>query len=352
MTSKSSSSVVMWLLLAVLIGLAAYLFYPQEQGSNGARQNKAVPVKTAIVSIEPYTESIYALGTAQANEAVEITASSSDYIDSVMFDDNQLITQGQPLVTLRSQEEMARVTELKATLNEQKRQLQRFHDLAKENATSESLLDEQASRVKVTEAQIEVAKTRLNELSIAAPFGGVLGLRQVSPGSYVTPGSVITTLDDISLIKVEFSIPEKYLPDLAQGQTIYATTQAWGDEIFNGSVLSIDSRVDPATRSVRLRAGIKNEAMKLRPGMLLDINIEKSTENTMIIPEKALIPQQDKQFVFVVDTDNKVSKIEVKTGRRQPGFVEILSGLKEGQQIVIEGAMRIRNGSTVKAVGA
>jgi membrane fusion protein, multidrug efflux system len=221
--------------------------------------------------------------------------------------------------------------------------------LARGNATSQQLLDEQQAKVKSIEAQKEVVEAQLAELELRAPFSGKLGIRQVSLGALVKPGDVITTLDDLQVVKVDFSVAEVHLPSIAQGQLINATSIAYPGEIFKGKINSVDSRIDPITRAVQVRAIVDNEAAKLRPGMLLQILLQKQILNTLVVPEGALIPVEDKQFVFVIE-DDKAVKREVQVGRRKPGVAQILSGLVVGEQVVVEGTLRLQDGSAVKVL--
>lgn len=347
MESRSSKSMMLWVLLLVLLILTSFIYFKPTAHSENKRTAPKVPVKAVQLTSSSYTDSIFALGNGEAKESIEVTAATSDYVSAIHFDDNKAVKQGDLLLTLEDEEEQAKLKELKATLFEQKRQLARLLDLAKEKATSQSLVDEQRAKVQVSLAQIEVAKTQLKQLSIRAPFSGVLGLRQVSLGSYLTPGTIVTTLDDITVIKVAFEVPEKHLSDLKISQKVSVTTDAYPAQEFTGKLTSIDYRVNPITRSIQLRAEIDNTDYKLRPGMLLNIEITKSVSNALLLPESAVIPQQDKQFVFRIKADSTVEKISVTTGRRQPGVVEIIAGLNEGDRIVTEGTLRLTQGSTV-----
>ncbi|WP_199608860.1 efflux RND transporter periplasmic adaptor subunit [Flocculibacter collagenilyticus] len=349
--NRGRASAFALILISVLIALAIYIFGPFHTQESQQRPSQATPVSITIIEKAPYTDVIKGLGTAIANEAVEIKAANSDYIDSVHFQDGQLIKKDDTLVQLKSDEEQANVKELQINLAEAKRQLKRLSGLAKNNATSESLLDEQEAKVKALKAQLSVAKTKLKENTITAPFNGVLGFRRVSPGTYVTSGTIITTLDDIDIIHVDFNLPEKYIPDLQLNQVIAAETRAYQHTRFKGIISGIDSRVDPITRSIQVRAEINNTEYKLRPGMLVTINVEKSVEETILVKESALIPQQDKQYVFIIDTDNKAKKVPVEIGRRLPGLVEILSGVSIGDKVVTKGGLRLRNGSDVNILG-
>ncbi|MBO1257014.1 efflux RND transporter periplasmic adaptor subunit [Alteromonas sp. 5E99-2] len=338
------------LIVAVLI-LASFLVYinlPNDEEKKKSKP-KPTPVKVAKVLSQPLPIVIEALGTAIANESVTITAQETKIVTELAFNDGDSVSKGQLLVQFDDREEMARVNELDVSLSEAVRQYERIKNLRKESAASEQLLDEQDARVKGLQAQIDVAHSQVSELRVNAPFGGQLGVRSVSVGSLVQPGDVITTLDDVSLIKVDFSVSETHLASLQLGQRVSATSVAYSSEVFEGSIASIGSRVDPVTRSVQVRAVIDNADRKLRPGMLLQVLLEKRVLQALLIPEKALVPQEDKQFVYVLNGD-KVSKTQIQIGARKPGSVQILDGLSEGQTVVVEGTLRVRDESTVRVL--
>jgi membrane fusion protein (multidrug efflux system) len=336
------------LLIAVVLclGLVVYLYLPKEE-SQHVRQANATLVKVHRAAEEQFEVIVEALGTGRANESVLITTQTSDIVYKINFDDGDRVKAGQVLLTLIDLEERAQLAALDVDLQEANRQLNRIANLAKNNVASEQLLDEQQAEVNVLIAEMNVLKTQMRALEVRAPFDGLLGLRQVSVGALVRPGDAITTLDDLSIIKVDFNISEVHLPSLANGQNIRATSIAYPDEIFEGKIVSIGSRVDPATRAIQIRANINNQDFKLRPGMLLQINLQKKMLTTLILPEASLVPVEDKHFVFVVN-DAQVTRKQVKIGLRKPGKVQIISGLNEGELVVIEGALKLRDGSKVK----
>jgi membrane fusion protein (multidrug efflux system) len=336
------------LLIAVVLclGLVVYLYLPKEE-SQQVRQANATLVKVHRAAEEQFEVIVEALGTGRANESVLITTQTSDIVYKINFDDGDRVKAGQVLLTLIDLEERAQLAALDVDLQEANRQLNRIANLAKNNVASEQLLDEQQAEVNVLIAEMNVLKTQMRALEVRAPFDGLLGLRQVSVGALVRPGDAITTLDDLSIIKVDFNISEVHLPSLANGQNIRATSIAYPDEIFEGKIVSIGSRVDPATRAIQIRANINNQDFKLRPGMLLQINLQKKMLTTLILPEASLVPVEDKHFVFVVN-DAQVTRKQVKIGLRKPGKVQIISGLNEGELVVIEGALKLRDGSKVK----
>ncbi|MEP0355919.1 MAG: efflux RND transporter periplasmic adaptor subunit [Paraglaciecola sp.] len=334
--------------LGVCIALVVYLYLPKDSEEK-SRPSFAASVVSHVVKKEEFEILVEALGTATANESVMITAQTSDIVQQLHFNDSDVVKKGQLLLELDDKVEKARIAELDVSLKEAERQLKRVSDLAKSNVASEQLLDEQEARVKSLKAQYIVSETELDELQIKAPFDGLLGVREVSIGAFVKPGDLITTLDDLSTIKVDFDVAEVHLSSIAIGQKIRSTSIAYEGEIFEGTIASVGSRVDPSTRSVKVRAVIDNQDLKLRPGMLLQILLQKQVLNTLVLPESALVPLEDSQFVFVIK-DDKAVKVEVEIGDRKPGIVQIIGGLKVGDIVVIEGTLKLRDGSSVNVV--
>jgi membrane fusion protein (multidrug efflux system) len=234
--------------------------------------------------------------------------------------------------------------------------------------------------MKSNEARVAAARARLADTYIRAPFAGHVGLRRVSLGALISPGTLITTLDDTSSIKVDFAVPETQVGALKAGQAIDAGTTAYPGRRFTGRVTSVDSRVDASTRSVTVRAAVPNRDGALKPGMFLTVALEVTTKNNatvvpeeavvseglrhivypvfltvalsqderpaLVIPEEALVPEQARQFVYLVQ-GRAVAKREVTLGRREPGFVEITAGLAPGDRVVIEGTLKLRDGAPI-----
>ncbi|MBF7071919.1 efflux RND transporter periplasmic adaptor subunit [Glaciecola sp. MH2013] len=335
-----------------LLGFVIYLNLPAQEEDAQQRGRGSTQVVVAEAQNQAFPIVVEALGTAVANESVNLTAQQAETVKTVLFEDGDIVEKGQLLIELNDQQERARVNELSINLAEAKRQLTRIRDLAKQNVASEQLLDEQIARVDAISAQKDVADAQLAELKVSAPFAGRLGIRQVSIGSLVRPGDLISTLDDLSIVKVDFSISELHLASVATGQAIAASSIAYPGELFKGEISSIDSRIDPVTRAIQVRAQIPNPDYRLRPGMLLQINVEKRVVDALVIPEQALIPEGESQFVYLVDEEAIARKTKVRVGQRKPGWVQILDGLDEGQKVVIEGTLKVRDGAKVEPIAA
>ena len=345
-------------LLAVLC-TAGLLLFPQLR--SGAEKSSGyalarpparapVPVVTAVVTSETFTETLEALGTAKAKESVEITPTVEERVVGIFFDDGDNVRNGQALVKLDDSEAQYLLAEAKAGLQEQKKQFKRIRRLAKTNATSRSQLDEEQSLLEIARAKVSHLEARLQDYTIRAPFHGIMGIRQISTGAVVDSDTVIATLDDTSTIKLDFTVPETYLGVLAKGMNITAHSRAYPDRNFQGRVSAISSRVDPETRTLTIRAQIPNPDRLLKPGMLLAVDLVKNRSQSLIIPEEAVILEKDKKFVLTVTPENTVVKKEIVTGRRSPGKVEVISGLNSGHQVIIKGITRVRPGISVNVV--
>lgn len=338
------------IICSLLVAMLVYIYMPAEESGGKRRMGGAALVEVAEVERVILTNTIPALGNAEANESVTITAQSTDRIAELYFEDGQQVNKGDSLLALEHGEEKALVEELKINLKEQTRQLRRLQDLQKQSASAQSALDAQASLVDSTSAKLEVAKIKLAEKFVTAPFSGVLGMREVSPGQLVTNSTDITTLDDLSYIKVEFNLPEKYLNAVAKSQSVVATNIAYS-EPFEGQVASISPRVDKVTRAFTLRALFDNKDGKLKPGMLLQLQVQTEARSAIVVPESSVIPMNDSHFVFVAQ-ENKVRRVAVEIGTRRPGLVEVVSGLEPGQMVVAKGVMKLRDGASITVAEA
>jgi len=291
---------------------------------------------------------VEAPGTARANESVEIRPQISESVTAIHFTEGQRVEAGTVLLELEDSEAKADVAAARAALVESETQASRAQELFKTKAVSASVLDQRTARRDADRAALDAAQSRLADTKIRAPFAGRLGLRRVSLGSLVTPSTIITTLDDTDTIKLDFDVPETALSLLAEGLVVEALSAAWPDQRFRGEVATIDTRVDPVSRTITVRARVPNQGALLRPGMFLAVRLLRENVSALMVPEQALVPEQSRQYVWVVGDGNAVEKREVRTGRRRPGQVEIVDGLEAGERVVTEGTQKIRPGTSVE----
>jgi membrane fusion protein (multidrug efflux system) len=307
-------------------------------------------VVVATVRQADFPLTVEALGTARANESVEIRPKISETITAIHFTEGQKVEAGFVLVELEDSEARADVAAARAGLADTENQAKRARQLFETRAVSASELDQRLAQRDADRAALDAAEARLAETRVRAPFAGRLGLRNVSLGALVTPNTILTTLDDTDIIKLDFDVPETALARLAEGLRFEARSAAWRDATFVGTVGSIDTRVDPVSRTVTVRGILPNEGGKLRPGMFLTVKLLREDVTALVVPEQAIVPEQAQQFVLVVGPDDVVEKRKVETGRRRPGEVEILGGLREGERVVAEGTQKARPGSRVEVV--
>lgn len=315
--------------------------------SYGGRSSAPTDVVTTTVEISDYKDTFTALGTARANESIDIAARSTNIIKEILFEEGELVEKDTLLVTLDNRELTAELEIRNESLSELRSQYKRLESLSKNQAITESELEERASEVKVAEAQLAVTQAKLDDTYIKAPFKGRLGLRAISIGSLVQSTTQITTLDDTSIIRAIFAVPESLLSTIEVGQTVAIKSSIYESKIFDGNIKTINSRVDASTRNIFIVAEINNSEELLKPGMFLTVSLDREKKNSILIPEESIAPRLGIQYVFVIEA-NKAKEIQVKLGGRIPGSVEILDGLKEGDVIVTEGIQKLRNGQPVK----
>lgn len=340
--------------LAALIGGAWYSFGDSQSsaGPAGAPLGaiggaRAVAVTTTQPANKEFAQEVEALGTVRANESVDITAKVADRIAAIRFTEGQQVRKGEVLVELDSDEARADLAAAKAAESDSRSQYKRSQELFQTRALSEAQLDQLQATMLANEARVAAAQSRVKDRVITAPFSGRVGLRNVSQGGLVNPGVVITTLDDLSVVKLDFSVPEVFLATLRPGLILEARSSAYPQEVFAGRVASVDTRVDPVSRSVAIRALIDNSDGRLRPGMFMTLRLMRSEGEALMLPEQAIVPDNDGHFVFVVE-DGRAQKRQVTIGRRRPGEVEILGGLTIADSVVVDGTLNVRDGSAVR----
>jgi membrane fusion protein, multidrug efflux system len=312
----------------------------------------APQVVAAPVRLHSFSERLEALGTARANESVTVTSKVSEKISRIDFTDGALVQEGAVLAELTSVEESAQLAEAYAALRDARQQYDRVVPLVQNGSLSKARLDGQQAVLDGARARVAAIEARLSDRLIKAPFAGIVGLRRISPGTLVQPGDAIVTLDDSNPIKLDFTVPETQLALLAPGQTVTARSAAFSQQAFAGRVVTLDTRVDPVTRAVTVRALIDNPDHHLRPGMLMTVTVTGQERQSLGIPEEALIPEGQQQFVYIINQDNTVARRQVQIGTREPGVVEIRKGLKAGERVVTEGTMKVRPGQAVRVMPA
>ncbi len=331
--------------LAARLAIVLFMYCPVLLAAPGA----SVPlVVVEQASVKSFPLSAEALGNARANESIDIRPKINATLTEILFEEGQKVQAGDVLVKLDNLEQVADLAAAKAALVDSEASFRRSSELFKTNVVAKSqLLQDEAKKI-ADEAMVSVAEKRLADTVVRAPFAGRIGLRRVSLGSLLGPDTVITTLDDTHIIKVDFDLPEIYLSRLEPGLKVLAHSAAYPDHDFAGKVSSVDTRVDPVSRTVKVRSVMPNTEGHLRPGMFLTVKLLNDTIEALVIPERALIPERSVQYVYVVGVNHLVEKRAVRIGRRRPGEVEILEGLAAGETVIVDGVQKAREGQPVE----
>lgn len=331
-------------LIALLGGLVGWPVFAQQP-------QRATPIFATEARTGTFFDRVEALGTLRANETVELTATVTETITAIHFEDGERVNKGDVLVEMTSAEEHAQLEEVRSEIEEAQKQFDRVQSLKSSGAASASLLDQRRRELETAQARLHAVQSRMEDRLITAPFAGVLGLRNVSIGTLVEPGDVITTLDDDSTMKLDFSVPATFIDILKPGLDIIAHARAYGERAFKGHVAAVDSRVDPVTRSIRVRARIPNPEELLKPGLLMSLELLKNPRDAIIIPEEAVMPEGNRTYVLTIDEAQKppiAERKEVTLGARRPGEVEVLKGLDAGDTVITHGTLKVRHGQPVK----
>ena len=335
-------SAITWMLVAFFL-FPAYSY----------AQRGPIAVKAETVKSQAFAERIEALGTLRANESVELTSIVTEIVTAIHFEDGQRVKRGEVLLEMDSKEEQALRLEELSRVQDAQRQVNRLQSLVKLNTASQAALDEQKLALQTAQARMQAIEQQIQHRRLVAPFDGVVGLRNISVGALSRPGEVITTIDDDSVMKLDFSVPESFLSSIHRGLEITASASAWPNQNFQGEVFSISSRINPDTRSVQIRALIPNENSKLLPGMLMGVNLRKAPRDTLFIPEEALTIKGNKKMVWTIsEREGKLfaTSSAVTIGVRQQGIVEITQGLEAEQKIVTQGVLKLREGAEITIV--
>lgn len=312
-------------------------------------------VSVAVVQPRAFKDTIEVLGVAKGRQSVTLTAATTQLVERVRFRDGQQVARGAVLVELRATEQDAAVAQAQARLVQAQRSYERYRTLGQQGWASKAQVDEVEASYRAAQADVAAARAREADRVIRAPFAGVVGLSDVAPGALVNPGAPIVTLDDISAMRVDFQVPERYLAQLRQGQTILANVDAYPGETITGRIAQLDTRIDERTRAITARAEFPNPGGRLKPGMLVRVGVSRGERQSLSAPESAVSVQGDNAFVYVIRQNGERTVAEqrpILTGIRQQGLVEIRDGVQPGERIVADGLNKIQPGQPIRVGGA
>ncbi|WP_426012367.1 efflux RND transporter periplasmic adaptor subunit [Caulobacter sp. DWR2-3-1b2] len=345
---------VVAVLLMLLVGGLKLAFggkAPNQGGpGGGGGGGRAIAVSQITVKPRDFTDRVEVLGVAKGRQSVTITSNTAELITNVHFSDGQAVSKGQVLVELKADQENAGIAEAQARYAQADREYTRWKTLADKGIAPRATAEQYLAARDTARAAVSSASAQKLDRVIRAPFSGVVGISDIAPGALISPGTPIVSLDDVSMIRVDFSVPDRYLPILRNGLMITAAPDALPGETFTGRIAQIDTRIDPATRALKARAEFPNAGGRLKPGMLIKVGIDQGQHQALAVPEAAIQFEGTQASVFLIAKGPKgqvARRTTVQTGLSSDGFVEIVSGLKAGDKIVGDGLNRVQDGAPI-----
>lgn len=350
MKTLTRSLIALLLLGAIFGGIFGYKFLIQMPGSAMGGGPQPANVMADQVSAEQWQGQRRTVGSLTAIDQVAVSTEVAGIIESINFDSGDTVTAGDVLLTLDTSVDRAELAGLEAQAELARIEFARAEDLLPRRAISQSQFDEARARLDSAVAAVNTQQARIRQKTITAPFDGVLGLRLISPGQFLAPGTDIVELRRLDPIYADFSLPERFLPGLQAGQTVEISTSAYS-EVFRGEITAIDTGVNAQTRSVSIRATLANPEGLLRPGMFAEVNVlEPEQREVLTIPRTAVSFNTYGDFALRINqTDNGLvaEQVQIETGEVRDGRVEVIRGLAAGEQVVAAGLIKVRPGQPV-----
>lgn len=319
---------------------------PNAQAAGGAA---AIQVVAVPVRIEPVLETVPLVGSVTANEMVVLRSETEGLVETIHFEEGDSVDAGQLLVSLDATKLAASLDEAEANLKLSQANFDRARDLLRDQLISQQEFDQAAASYAASEASVNLRRRLQRDTRINAPFAGFVGARRISPGQVIDRNTVITSLVDLNPVRVDVQVPERYLSQLAVGQTIRFQVDAYRNETFDGEVYFVSPELDATTRTAQIKAMVANPDYRLRAGMFAKLELTvQLRESARVVPEPALVSDGDQFMVFVVDAEKQVSLRPVKVGLRMASKAEILEGVNEGDLVVVEGTQKLYPGAAAR----
>ncbi|MDP4796217.1 MAG: efflux RND transporter periplasmic adaptor subunit [Rhodospirillales bacterium] len=321
----------------------------------GKPKERAVGVELATAGYRDLDVVIEAVGSTRARRTVEITPLATGRVTEVKFRAGQAVKAGDVLLKLDDEIQRADLIEAEARLTDAESSLKRSETLKKQNAIAAATVDNLVAQVAIAKAERDRTAKRLRDRFVRAPFDGVVGFSEVELGTRVEEGNIVTVLDDLSVVEVEFSLPESLFGKVAVGKRVVAKAAPFPARDFDGQIDTINSRVDPISRSFKARAVIANDDRALPAGMFVHLSVVIDADKALTVPEEAVVVNGSRAYVFaIIEDGNKLRAQQrfVTIGRRSFGYVEVLDGVDDGERVVIRGVQKVRDGALIKVEAA
>lgn len=309
-------------------------------------------VSSVKAGIESWQPRIEAVGSLRAAQGADLSSEVAGIVQSVQFESGSDVDKGSALVQLRADEDVARLGALAAAERLSTITLERDRKQFRNQAVSQATIDNDLAALEGARSALAAQRAVVEKRTIRAPFSGRLGIRAVDVGQYVTPGMTMVTLQQLDPIYVDFNLPERSLTQISKGQKVRARVEAYPDDVFEGEIFAVNAKVDEATRNVLVRAAFKNAAHLLLPGMFAAVAIETGVpERHLTLPQTAVTYNPYGNTVFVIERGEgdklTVKQTFVTLGTARGDQVAVLTGVKDGDEVVTSGQIKLRNGAPV-----
>ena len=324
------------------------------RGGPGGPRGEVPQVSLVSPVSRTFTERLELLGVAKGRQSVTLSAATTQLVSRVLFTPGQTVARGQVLVELKTTEQDAALAQAQAREVQARRAYERWRTLGEQGYASTAAVDQFEAAWKTARADVAAAEARLGDRVIRAPFAGVVGLSDIAPGAVINPGAAIVTLDDLSAVRVDFQVPDRFLSAVREGQALTATVDAWPDARFSGRIIRLDTRIDERTRALTARSEFSSAEGRLKPGMMLRVGVSQGSRTGLALPESAVAVQGEGASVFVAVEEGgrmTVQQKPVRAGLRQDGWVEILEGVTPADRVVADGLNRVQSGQPVRPAG-
>ena len=319
-------------------------------GASAKRGGGSVVVESAVARAASARTDIRGIGSLRSDESVQIASEIAGRVASFNFKEGEAVEAGDVLVKLDDALAQAELADASARFDLANANMDRAKQLSRTGNVTEKAIDEATAAFEIARSALELQRVRLAKHTIAAPFSGDVGIRNVSPGAYVAIGTPIVNIEKIDVVKVDFKLPELFLPSVKVGQAISVSVDAIPERAFEGAIYAIDPQVDVNGRALRLRARIQNSDRVLRPGLFARITVQgQVSREVVMVPESAIVPRSGENFVFRIEA-GRAAEAKVKLGERKGAEVEVLEGLAAGADVVTAGQLKLRDGVQVEVV--
>lgn len=324
---------------------------PAGQAASSAASAAAMAVQVVAIEAkeERIVESVSLIGSIAPNEMVEVKAETDGTVATIGFKEGERVEKGQLLVGLDEAKSKANLSEGEANLKLAKTSFERTKQLLADRLISQQDFDQAFASFSVKEASVDRLTREWKDTRVYAPFSGIAGARQISPGQVISRNTTLTWVVDLDTVKVEVKVPERYLSQVNPGKPLEFSVAAFPDKKFTGDVYFVSPQLDESTRTALVKARIDNRDHQLKGGMFANLELTLEVRaKALVIPEPAIINNADATFVFSIDTSTNAVMKPVKVGERMAGKAEILSGFSAGELVVVEGVQKLRPGAPVK----